>query len=58
MPNDALAIQLTNQTKTHKEWLSVMHFGMNTLLEEEITLIECVVTETLESTTRLGEGQK
>ena len=35
-----------------------MHFGMNTLLEEEITLIECVVTETLESTTRLGEGQK
>lgn len=52
MPNDAFAIHLTNQTKTHKEWLSVMRFGMNTLLEDEITLIECVVTEAMREKTR------
>ncbi len=50
--NDAFAIQLTNQTKTHEEWLSVMRFGMNTLLEDEITLIECVVTEAMREKAR------
>lgn len=40
-----IATQLCNSTKTHEEWLSVVRFGMNTLLGDQLVLIDCIFTE-------------
>lgn len=45
METEKLATQLCNSTKTHEEWLSVMRFGMNTLLGDQLVLIDCIFTE-------------
>lgn len=45
METEQLATQLCNSTKTHEEWLSVMRFGMNTLLGDQLVLIDCIFTE-------------
>jgi hypothetical protein len=39
------AIQLTDAAKTHEEWLSIVCFGMATLLENQLLLMECIVRE-------------
>ena len=39
------AIQLTDAAKTHEEWLSIVRFGMATLLENQLLLMECIVRE-------------
>ncbi len=53
--NDAFALQLTAQTKTHIEWLSVMRFGMATLMQDQQTLMQCVFVEAKRESER-GEG--
>lgn len=45
METEQLATKLCNSTETHEEWLSVMRFGMNTLLGDPLVLIDCIFTE-------------
>ena len=45
MQTEQMAKQLCNSTKTHEEWLSVMRFGLNTLLGDQLVLIDCIFTE-------------
>lgn len=45
METEQMAKQLCNSTKTHEEWLSVMRFGLNTLLGDQLVLIDCIFTE-------------
>lgn len=45
MTNEPIALQLCRQTKTHEEWLTVMRFGMNTLLDDQLVLIDCIFQE-------------
>ena len=47
-----MAKQLCNSTKTHEEWLSVMRFGLNTLLGDQLVLIDCIFTEAMREKTR------
>lgn len=39
------AIQLTDNAKNHDEWLSIVRFGLLTLLENPLLLMECIVRE-------------
>lgn len=39
------AIQLTNDCKTHEQWLAVVRFGLKTLLEDQTLLFEIIVRE-------------
>jgi len=41
------AVNLAAQAKTHEEWLSIVHFGRKTLLEEEGLLAEIIVAEAM-----------
>jgi len=43
--DENFAIQLTSQTQNHDEWLAVVRYGLNTLLEDPPLLIEIVVRE-------------
>lgn len=45
MEDEKFASQLCNATKTHEEWLSVMRFGMSTLLGDQCVLIDLIFTE-------------
>ncbi len=45
METEHLATQLCNSTKTHEEWLSVIRFGINTLLADQLVLIDCIFSE-------------
>jgi hypothetical protein len=40
-------IQLAEQTKTHEEWLSLVRFGLGTLLERQPLLAEILVLEAM-----------
>lgn len=39
------AITLADNCKTHVEWLSVVRFGLKTLLENQLLLIEIITRE-------------
>lgn len=39
------AIGLTNNCKTHREWLAVLNFGLDRLLKNQPLLIEIIVCE-------------
>jgi hypothetical protein len=39
------AVELAAKTKTHEEWLSVVRFGLGTLLNNQSLLAEIVVAE-------------
>lgn len=54
MDQENFAIQLTDSCKTHEEWLSVMHFGMGTLLRSQPLLMECIVREAERECKRTG----
>jgi len=43
--NENFAIQLTDQCKSHSEWLAVVRYGLGTLLENQPLLIEIIVRE-------------
>lgn len=38
-------IKLTDAAKSHEEWLSIVRFGLATLLENQLLLMECIVRE-------------
>jgi len=40
---EAFAIALTDAAKTHDEWLSIVKFGMPTLLRDQQLLMEIIV---------------
>lgn len=42
---DNFAIELTDKTKSHEEWLAVVRFGLGTLLQDQHILIEVIVRE-------------
>ncbi len=39
------AIDLTDKCQTHEQWLTVMRFGLGTLLKNQPLLMECIVRE-------------
>lgn len=43
--HENIATRLCNATNTHEEWLAVTRFGIDALIGDQITLIECVITE-------------
>lgn len=51
--DDNFAIDLTDKCTTDEQWLSVMRFGMQTLLDDPLLLMECIVRRA----TKLVENQ-
>lgn len=51
---EIFVIQLTDAAKSYEEWLSIMRFGLNTLLENQLLLMECILREA----TRQNERSK
>jgi len=43
MIDENFAIKLTDTVKTHDEWLSIVRFGLLTLLENQTLLMEIIV---------------
>jgi len=48
------AINLTDQCKTHDQWLTVVKFGMGTLLKDQHLLFEIIVREAEREAKRSG----
>jgi len=45
MKTESTPIRLCNATKSHAEWLSLMNFGLHSLISDQLTLIECIFAE-------------
>ena len=48
------AVTMTDQCTTHEQWLSVMRFGMGTLIEDSAFLVELIVREAERERDRTG----
>lgn len=47
-----LAIRLCEMAQNHDEWVEIMHFGMESLLEDREILIQCIFDEATRQKTR------
>lgn len=43
--DENFAIELTDKTDTHQQWLAVMSFGMDTLLKDPSLMMELIARE-------------
>ncbi len=43
--NPTFATEMSMKVQSHQEWLALMNFGMGTLLQDQRSLIECVIME-------------
>lgn len=52
------AISLTDEAKTHDQWLCIVRYGLKTLLEDQQLLIEIIVREADRMRERAGLGHR
>ncbi len=45
--DENFAIELTDKTKDHQQWLAVMQFGLETLLKDPALLMELITREAI-----------
>lgn len=53
----SLATELCKKTNSHQEWITLMTFGMPTLLKDQEVLMECIFMEA-EREARRTEGAR
>lgn len=51
---EQFALDLADNSETHEQWLSIVRFGLKTLIEEQILLVEIISREAKRETERSG----